>query len=160
MPLKRYICTVHPNLRIGAKIKFSGGYFETDNQFLQSRIEKNDCWGWAIKEVTPPEEEKAPAPSNPEMEAAVNAVARTPIESADDDGLDLSDDEPEEKTTHEEMQVEARAKSIDRLTATDINVMKKDDLLCLVDEIEAEIPKDRKPSVAVLKRAVRQKLGV
>ena len=159
MPLKRYVCTVHPNLRIGATIKFNDGFYQTDSQYQQATIEKNDCWDWGIKEIPLIEDvQNQPAPVIPEMDDAVM--------SQDDDGLEVepvNDPEPAPKpelTPHEEKLAEVREKPITGLTATDISVMKKADLEGLVQELGAVIPEDRKPTVAVLKRVIRRKLGV
>lgn len=157
MPLKRYACTVHPNLRIQSQVKFNGGFFQTSNPTLQSLVEKNDLFGWGIQEV--PQVQDMHVPEAPKIKEMDDAVAAVMAELGD--GLDIEELSPEpEETDFKELQKESRNKPIDQLRASDINIMTKADLEALQTEIGAEIPPGRKVTVAVLRRACRKKLGV
>jgi hypothetical protein len=160
MALKRYVCHVHPNLRIGNQIKFEVGFFETTSAFLQRSIEKNDLWGARIFEIPALEDVSLPkAPANPEMDAAVAAVMDVNFD-------DLVDDESTEETPEE---IQEKVADLDPtptepwnkgISATDVNKMKVGDLKVLAAEMEVELPEDAKVTAARLRRAIRLKLGV
>jgi len=168
MALKRYSCQMVPNLRIGSRIKFSNGFFETDLSSLQRLIEQNDLWGARIFEIPAPEGVSLIAPKNKEMEAAVTEVmAQKADPFFEEDILDIVDDnvddveeQPEEQREEESADLK-EGNWISSLTATEITRMRVADIQELAAElgIEDDTP-DKAGSTTRLRRAIRLKLGV
>lgn len=48
MSNRQYVCNLWPELVIGAKVKFRGGFFETDDEQLQQLVESRDAFGTSI----------------------------------------------------------------------------------------------------------------
>lgn len=174
MALKRYACHAIPNLRIGGQIKFYLGLFETDKQHLQNMIESNDIYGSGIKRVpTMQEAQAAPAPTIPEMEAAVNAVIAAEdrvaeedkvdaVETApppeEDEWADLSFENIPDPVMPDPLPVQDPEPVTAKITASDLNRMKVADLEVLAAELEVD-PGEKRTRY-YLQRAIRLKLGV
>ena len=151
MALKRYVCHTHPGLRIGSEVKFNMGYFQTDKEFLQRKIESNDLWGARIFEIPAPRDVDLPAPKNPEMLAAVDAAM------SGRELVDIDLENFEEDTGPAEQQQDDRPWT-EKLSASEINRMTVSDLDALISELGVEV--EEGSNAIKKKRAIRLKLGV
>lgn len=166
MALKRYSCQAYPNLRIGNQIKFNMGFFETESEFLQDMIKRNDLWDARIFEIPVIEDVPLPrAPKIPEMDSAVDAVMgdadvdfeleEAPGEAEEEE---IAADDPELVEEFDPTPTEPWNQGI---SATDINKMRVADLDSLAIEIGAELEDPDAPRTKNrLTRAIRLKLGV
>jgi hypothetical protein len=153
MPLKRYACPAHPGLRIGSEIHFREGFFQTNSEVLQRKIQQNDLWGARIIEIPAPEGVDLPAPKDPEMLAAVDAILAHGSEFDIDFG-DTPEAAPEATPVAPDPDIPWHKK----VTATDIGRMNKTNLMALFKELGGEPTGEE--TRARLQMELRQKLGV
>ena len=111
MSYKSYVCNLWKELRIGPKVAFKNGFFETDDPQLQGLIERNNAFGSAIHFKDTEEEMARQGRVREEEASAKRAQARQAMldemkkeEQEDEKRKKLRAEEDREKAEQEEEQ--------------------------------------------------------
>lgn len=183
MPLKSYMCTRNPRHRIGSQVRFLDGWYTTDNQFLQDRIESNGWFGSHI--ILVPTEFAGDQPAEDDIDLGIEEeIVEAPV--SPDDSVVVATvpvDEPEAPTLAdflpsppelpaitagepiEDVELEPEPEPaapgeksvIAAITATDLNNMKSADVRALATEIGIE---HEGKNAARVRREIRLKLKI
>lgn len=118
MSNRQYVCNLWPELVIGAKIKFMGGFFETSDEKLQHLIESRDAFGTSIHYKDSLEEMEAN--SRLQAEHAANDKARKRQELLDaldelerDEGKEAAKEIERQRQEEEDHETENLLKAAD-----------------------------------------------